>query len=242
MVERLSVLQYQVGAFASMFVTAVRFENKNRNSASFGDVFLIHVQEDKMLTNKRLSFFVLIALLFAFAVSPATAATVYDWNVTSATINGSGTLTLGDEVATGVFKINDVTGTFSDTANDINGVVTDPFLSNGGTQTSPDGLYFFDNIAYTTPGLTFSNSGGLLFLVNGGASFANGAEVNIAGNGVGGYQLWESMIASPYLPGSGSGYAVEFSASAPEPGTLLMFGGGIALVGLSKCRRNARKQ
>ena len=123
-----------------------------------------------MLTNKRLSFFVLIALLFAFAVSPATAATVYDWNVTSATINGSGTLTLGDEVATGVFKINDVTGTFTDTANDINGVVTDPFVSNGGTQTSPDGLYFFDNIAYTTPGLTFSNSGGLLFLVNGGAS------------------------------------------------------------------------
>src|ERR1039457_4916838 len=112
----------------------------------------------KMLTNKRLSFFVLIALLFAFAVPPATAATVYDWNVTSATINGSGTLTLGDEVATGVFKISDVTGTFTDTANDINGVVTDPFVSNGGTQTSPDGLYYFDNIAYTDRKSTRLNS------------------------------------------------------------------------------------
>src|ERR1039457_5107185 len=101
----------------------------------------------KMLTNKRLSFFVLIALLFAFAVSPATAATVYDWNVTSATINGSGSLPLDDEVATGVFKINHVTATFTDTANDISGVVTDPFVSYGGTQTSPDGLYFFDNTA-----------------------------------------------------------------------------------------------
>jgi hypothetical protein len=170
-------------------------------------------------------------------IAPASASTL-DWTVTGTSISGAGTLTTGTEYSPGIFGVTGVTGVFADTNSSVSGVVSYPFNSNGVTQTSPDGLYYYDNLFYSIPGQTmFNSTGGLLFLVGGGATFPGGAEVNIAGDGGSGYQLWETTQNAQYLPGSGAGYAVEFNASAPEPASFALLGAGLIVLGLVRRKR-----
>ncbi len=193
---------------------------------------------------RRLAYYALmVALLLALGMSFATA-DVLTWSITGTGVTGSGTLTVGSPLSPEVYGVTSMTGTFADTNNGINGVVFDPYSPSLITETSPDGLYYFDNLLDFNGGQFLDSNAGLLFQVIGNNAL-DGGEVNVAGGGTDpapyDYQGWETTHTSTYLPSSGAGYAWSFNVSAPvpEPATMSLI--GFALFGLGFRYHRKRK-
>ena len=156
--------------------------------------------------------FALVVALTFVGATPASANTVYSFDYTGTGYNGSGTL---DVNATGL--IVGLTGT-----------------QNGNTMTLDAVNYFasndnlFSNVApyVTQNGFSFDVSGvsyNIYYAGTAGGYAFTGCDVSQT-------CVTHDAYGNPSVP-------VNFSASAPEPGTILLFTSGFLLVGLNRLRR-----
>jgi PEP-CTERM motif len=169
-----------------------------------------------------------VALCFAFAVTPAFSATVFNYSFTSGALTATGTLT-GDLVAPGEFSLTSGTLTLTGVAFSGTGFLvpdtlspaaeTNTTLAGGGTFITYDDFLF-------TPGPNQLDDNGLLFEIN-GTSFA------IWGDGGG---VSEGFYSNYVFDGRGT-----FSANvaSPEPGTMMLLGAGLLGLGLIRRRTQA---
>ena len=174
----------------------------------------------------------LLALATVFAITPTAFADTFDFTMigtgTHPAISASGVIT-ATAAGGGVYDITDITGNFSDPYTGVIGSITDPFAATGGVETSPDDLWYYDNLLYMSPGTQFVDNSGWLFDVNGFD------EVGICGNGSG--TSYTEMVSTDQIgyPNWGESITVDATNAAPEPNSLLLLGTG--LVGLAGIAR-----
>lgn len=161
-----------------------------------------------------------MALALALMASASlSASTVFQFTDTGAGINASGTL-IGNDNGNGSFTITSGSGLF-------NGEVITLYAGSG---TSPSGAFNYDNLL-TPGGDPLLDTGGLLFTI------AGGNELNIWGTGQGTYSTWTHDGTGYPIQNNSTLFTLTSSASAPEPGTLAMFGVGLGLAFIGGWRR-----
>ena len=166
---------------------------------------------------------VVFALATALAISPAAKAGSFSFQLTNSDIVVDGAITLGAEVAPGMYQIASLTGTFTDGNIGIHDAAIGSLVPGygtptGGVQTSADGSWWYSNLVYDPGATLFDTWGGPLF--NLGAD-----EVNIWSVGDGEYEVGVSVT------GDGGDYRdFQYVTVTPEPSTWLMFGTGLLLL------------
>lgn len=160
------------------------------------------------------------AASLAFAGTSAHADTVWHFTYSGPGVTASGSFdTVGDGSAPSAVEW--ITGTYSD-GTTVGGALSLIPTTHAGQNTSPDGLYYYDNLFGGTPQL---DSGGLLFM-------AGSQEVNL---------YFDGGMTS--VTNYGAGYVftpVTFAAAVPEPGSLALLLAGLgALTFVSRRKTQA---
>jgi hypothetical protein len=152
----------------------------------------------------------------------------FNVDFTGPTVDGMAVLaTTVTVVSPGVYGINDITGTFSDSNADVSGDIVD--IGSTTDMYSPDGSWTYDDLVYMLPDQQYLDIRGLLFAVG-------DAEVNIWGNGEGNeYTVGISRADGAKFYGT---VDVEITQVTAEPSSLsLSFLGAIGMVGLFRRRK-----
>ena len=181
--------------------------------------------------------------LMAFAAlimisSPLLKADSFAWTDTGADFYASGTLSATD-IGGGVYVANSGSGTAT------GGIFNDDSLTlwagsdDGSDQTSPSGLFYFDNELFPDTS-SLLDDGGLLFIDN-----ATGGDLNIWGNGAGiPYSTWTEVGGSYVLDDNNSTFTLtpaQDPVPTPEPGSLILLGTGLLVLARVIRRRSNLK-